>query len=118
MRARAKNPRKPHEMTRAEKAWELFPYFVQGFENRRYEAFTLRVGKVRYTPDFSGTGRDRPGGLFRDQAERAPVGLYAGRKGQAADVRGSVSGICVQWCAAGRKRSSAGTSKPSATRND
>lgn len=45
-------------MTKAEKAWSEFEYFVRGFENRRYEAFTLRVGKVRYTPDFSGTGRD------------------------------------------------------------
>lgn len=54
MRARAVNPRKPHEMTKAEAAWANYPWFVQGFENRRYEAMTLRLGESRYTPDFAG----------------------------------------------------------------
>lgn len=53
MRAKAKNPRKPHEMTKAEKAFEKLEWFEEYYENRRYEAITLRVGKVRYTPDFS-----------------------------------------------------------------
>lgn len=54
MRARAVNPRKPHELTKAEAAWANFPWFVQGFEHRRYEAMTLRLGESRYTPDFAG----------------------------------------------------------------
>ena len=54
MKARAVNPRKPHEMTRAESAWASYGWFAQAFENRRYEAMTLRMGESRYTPDFSG----------------------------------------------------------------
>lgn len=54
MRARAVNPRKPHEMTRAEKAWSEYDWFVRNFEHRRYEGITLRSGENRYTPDFSG----------------------------------------------------------------
>lgn len=56
MRARAKNPRKPHEMTKAEIRFTKSPWFAD-FENMRYEAITLRAGDVRYTPDFSGTDR-------------------------------------------------------------
>lgn len=54
MKARAVNPRKPHEMTRAEKAWENYEWFQRNFEHRRYEAITLRLGETRTTTDFSG----------------------------------------------------------------
>lgn len=54
MRARAVNPRQPHEMTRAELAWSNYDWFVKGFINRRYEGYTLRLGENRITPDFSG----------------------------------------------------------------
>jgi hypothetical protein len=57
MKARAINPRKPHEMTRAEKAWAEYWWFVNEFENRRYEGITLRAGEIRYTPDFSGVNK-------------------------------------------------------------
>ena len=53
MRARAVNPRKPHEMTRAEKRFRDSPV-AAGDHGLRYEAITLRAGDVRYTPDFSG----------------------------------------------------------------
>lgn len=54
MKARAVNPRKPHELTKAESAWANYPWFTQLFEHRRYEAMTLRLGDSRYTPDFAG----------------------------------------------------------------
>jgi hypothetical protein len=54
MKARAVNPRKPHEMTKPEMAWAEYPWFKLHFEHRRYEAITLRIGEFRYTPDFSG----------------------------------------------------------------
>jgi hypothetical protein len=41
-------------MTRAEIAWSKHDWFVDGFVDRRYEAMTLRLGDIRYTPDFSG----------------------------------------------------------------
>lgn len=54
MKARAENPRKPHEMTRPERAWAAYDWFVRQFDRRRYEAITLRNGQIRYTADFSG----------------------------------------------------------------
>ena len=54
MKARAVNPRRPHEMTRPELAWSKYAWFVESFAHRRYEAITLRLGEYRYTPDFSG----------------------------------------------------------------
>lgn len=57
MRARAVNPRKPGQMTRAEIKFTQSPWFAD-FDNMRYEAITLRAGDVRYTPDFSGTDAD------------------------------------------------------------
>lgn len=54
MRAKAVNPRKPHQMTKAEIRFTKSPWFSE-FSNMRYEAITLRVGDTRYTPDFSGT---------------------------------------------------------------
>jgi len=54
MKARAINPRKPHEMTRAEIAWSKNEWFMDSFDERRYEAFTIRLGDIRYTADFSG----------------------------------------------------------------
>lgn len=53
MKARAVNPRKPHEMTKAERCFESSTV-AAGFAALRYEAITLRAGDVRYTPDFSG----------------------------------------------------------------
>lgn len=57
MRAKAKNPRKPHQMTKAEIEFTKSCWYAD-FDNMRYEAITLRVGDTRYTPDFSGTDRD------------------------------------------------------------
>ena len=54
MKARAVNPRKPHEMTKAEAAWAVYPWYATNFWHRRYEAMTLRLGNTRYTPDFAG----------------------------------------------------------------
>lgn len=53
MRARAVNPRKPHEMTKAEKRFAE-SVIARNHLAVRYEAITLRAGDVRYTPDFSG----------------------------------------------------------------
>jgi len=54
MKARAVNPRKPHELTKAELAFSEWQWFVDNFAWRRYEAITLKMGETRYTPDFSG----------------------------------------------------------------
>lgn len=57
MKARAINPRKPHEMTAAERFWSANDWFVDNFADRRYEAITLKIGETRYTPDFSAVDR-------------------------------------------------------------
>jgi hypothetical protein len=54
MKARAVNPRKPHEMTKAEFEFLGWEWFVDNFAFRRYEALTFKMGEHRYTPDFSG----------------------------------------------------------------
>jgi hypothetical protein len=57
VKARAVNPRKPNQMTPAEKAWAVNDWFVGNFADRRYEAITIKIGEFRYTPDFSAVDR-------------------------------------------------------------
>jgi hypothetical protein len=54
MKARAIKPRRPYEMTADEIAFAEYPWFVDNFKHRRYEAITVKLGDFRYTPDFSG----------------------------------------------------------------
>ncbi len=55
MRARAVNPRKRGEMTKAEIAFKTQCDWLNAFfDHVRYESHTLRFGELRYTPDFTG----------------------------------------------------------------
>ena len=86
MRAKAVNPRKPHEMTKAEIRFLSSPW-AREYENLRYERITLRVGDVRYTPDFSGTDESgqvhfieiKPAGVRAayTEAARLKVSIFA-----------------------------------------
>ena len=54
MRARAVNPRKRGEMTKAEIAFRTQCDWLNAFfDHVRYESHTLRFGELRYTPDFT-----------------------------------------------------------------
>lgn len=59
MRARAVNPRRKGEMTKAELAFKTSCDWLNAYHDKiRYESHTLRMGDTRYTPDFSAVRTD------------------------------------------------------------